>query len=66
MSPEEFKEKMYVIACEKTIPDMRTGAIEIDYEYRHMHADDLMCDLLDDLGYGDGIDIFRSMEKWYA
>ena len=67
MSPEEFKNKMAEIEGEKTIVNPRmNGRREIDYEYRHMKADNLMCDALRDLGYGDGVEIFEGMYKWYA
>lgn len=39
---------------------------EDDEEIGHHAADDLMCELLRELGYGEGIDIFESMPKWYA
>ncbi len=39
---------------------------EDDEERSHAIADGLMCDLLRELGYGEGIDIFESMPKWYA
>ena len=32
----------------------------------HIEADDLMCAQLRRLGYGDGIDVFEEMDKWYA
>ena len=54
MTPEEFKKAMQKI-------DDRG-----DKEYGHMEADELMCDLLEELGYGEGVDIFRQMSKWYA
>jgi hypothetical protein len=54
MTPEDFKNKM----------------IEIDKyddtEDKHTEADGLMCEILSELGYEDGIEIFRSMYKWYA
>jgi len=37
-----------------------------DQEAAHADADDLMCELLESLGYGDGVDVFRAMDKWYA
>ena len=54
MTKEKFKNKMQAIA------DIR------DTEGRHIEADELMCEALDDLGYGEGVEIFVSMEKWYA
>ena len=54
MTKEEFKERMQAIADKR------------DTEGGHIEADDLMCELLKDLGYGEGVDIFEKMNKWYA
>lgn len=54
MTPDEFKEKMKLIADKG------------DIEKGHVEMDSLMCDLLVMLGYEDGIKIFDSIEKWYA
>lgn len=35
-------------------------------EMAHILADELMCKLLRELGYGEGVDIFEKMDKWYA
>jgi len=35
-------------------------------ETAHILADELMCKLLRELGYSEGVDIFEKMEKWYA
>ena len=37
-----------------------------DEEIVHHIGDGLMCDLLRELGYGKGVDIFEDMPKWYA
>jgi hypothetical protein len=39
---------------------------EYDFAERHFYADDTMCDLLRELGYGDGVDVFENMGKWYS
>lgn len=54
MTPQEFKERMAEICA--------AG----DEEVRHAQADDLLCELLDQLGYGEGVKIFRHTSKWYA
>jgi 5'-deoxynucleotidase YfbR-like HD superfamily hydrolase len=54
MTPEEFAEKMKEIE------------ISFDPEKAHSKADDLLCAVLRELGYEDGIKIFEEMEKWYA
>ena len=37
-----------------------------DTEIKHIQMDALMCDLLRDLGYGAGVEIFLGTYKWYA
>lgn len=37
-----------------------------DMEDAHIQADSLMCELLRSLGYGAGVDVFQSADKWYA
>ena len=37
-----------------------------DVEECHAAMDDLMCEVLRSLGYGDGVDVFEAAEKWYA
>lgn len=32
----------------------------------HRDMDNLMCRVLIDLGYGDGIDVFYDTDKWYS
>ena len=54
MSPKEFSEKM------QTIAEVR------DPEEGHSKMDDLMCELLKSLGYGEGVEIFEDVEKWYS
>lgn len=56
MTPEEFKNKM------QEIYDKSNGGGEV----AHMMADVLLCEVLMQLGYKEGIDIFNSMEVWYA
>jgi hypothetical protein len=55
MSPEEFKDKMQAIF------DLREDA-----ETQHINMDDLLCETLIELGYGEGIKIFNNARKWYA
>ena len=37
-----------------------------DKENRHIAADALMMEALEDLGYNEGVRIFGSIGKWYA
>jgi hypothetical protein len=54
MTPAEFFSKMKQISMNG------------DEEVAHVEADDLICGLLRQLGYGDGVDVFEDMPKWYA
>lgn len=53
-NPQKFKEQMLKIS------DGENGI-----DGNHRDADGLMCDTLSSLGFSEGIEIFRSMEKWY-
>jgi hypothetical protein len=37
-----------------------------DVEANHSNADDLMCSLLEELGYTEAVQIFKNGYKWYA
>lgn len=37
-----------------------------DPEKSHIDADDLMCEVLDHLGYSAGVAIFKKMRLWYS
>ena len=54
MTPEKFLEEM-----------QRIARIQ-DPEISHIEADELMCKQLRTLGYGDAVDEFIEMPKWYA
>ncbi len=62
MTPEEFAKKM------KKISDNLKYQNDAYYneEDAHIQMDDLMSDLLRQLGYGEGIDIFENTNKWYS
>ena len=62
-----------IIKSDENIPtsdeflkDMQTVASSNDPECSHVYMDDMMCDLLKQLGYGEAIEVFRHTEKWYA
>lgn len=61
MAPKEFEQKMN---------DINTGTFygtdQYDEEDMHRDMDNIMCNLLRDLGYGKGIDIFEDTPKWYS
>lgn len=37
-----------------------------DQEFAHVEADAILCLLLKELGYGDVVQAFRALDKWYA
>lgn len=39
---------------------------EGDYAQPHRQADQLLCDVLRELGYGDLVNTFHQVPKWYA
>lgn len=54
MSPEEFAEKM------------EWAFSSGDTEEDHIHADFIMCEVLRQLGYSAGVEVFHSKDKWYS
>ena len=54
MTPEEFAAKMLDVSKWQ------------DVENAHIFMDGLMCSVLRSLGYGFGVDICKSTNKWYA
>jgi hypothetical protein len=51
---------------EKYLQKMKDVAKNHDAEVAHCDADDLLCELLKDLGYEEIIEAFESVDKWYA
>lgn len=37
-----------------------------DQEAAHVEADDVLCDLLIELGFGDVVSAYHRIPKWYA
>ena len=61
MSPKEFYEKMKHCFNEDVL-----RFSESDLGDAHLDADMLMCNVLESLGYGEGIKVFKDAEKWYS
>ena len=55
MTPEEFAERMQAI---KDKPE------HFD-EYHHAPADALLVECLESLGYGEGCELYESIDKWF-
>jgi hypothetical protein len=56
ITPDEFYARMTELQRDK-------GG---DLEAWHSLADNLMCDLLRQLGYDRGVDVYMASERWYA
>ena len=56
MTPDEFCHELSLIF-------LRYGD---DRESSHRALDRLMCDLLESLGYKDGVEFFKNSDKWYS
>lgn len=50
----------------KEIARLQELAKAMDYEIPHGEADDILCDVLRQLGYGDLVDAYDKVGKWYA
>lgn len=46
--------------------EMQRLAENNDIEDRHCEMDNLMCELLEHLGYSEGVKIYNDTEMWYA
>lgn len=55
-TPKEFYEKMLQLK----------NNFEGDEEMVHIKMDDLLCEALSVLGYGDGVEVFNETGKWYS
>ena len=63
MTPEEFAKAMKKASDNLNDP---TGHPYYDEEVAHSEMDGIMANLLRQLGYGEGIDIFENTNKWYS
>ena len=61
MSLEEFYEKMKYCFKEDVLKNNESNLGDA-----HLDADMLMCNVLESLGYGEGIKVFKAAEKWYS
>ena len=56
---EEFQREEYITR-------MRECAENGDIEAAHSDADEILCEVLKDLGYEDLITLYHDVRKWYA
>lgn len=57
---------MMQINIEKIKDEMESLIKCRDTEYAHNRADGLLCELLECLGYGEIVDLYSDVDKWYA
>jgi len=55
-----------MITPEEAAQRMREINKNGDTEGAHCEADDLLCEILKELGFGEAVEIFENMDKWYA
>ncbi len=53
-------------AKDDAIKRLRAIQNECDTEGGHIEADDVLCDLLESVGFEDVVAEFRKVKKWYA
>lgn len=50
---------------EKYLKEMK-DCNNYDTEGGHSMADSLLCELLDELGYKEIVEVYQNLEKWYS
>ena len=51
----------YVALMKEQVVDSAGG----DYDITHKQADNLLCRLLQELGYGEVVEVYKTVGKWY-
>ena len=51
----------YVALMKEQVVDSAGG----DYDITHKEADDLLCRLLQELGYSEVVEVYKKVGKWY-
>lgn len=58
--------RKWLAAKDAALEGLRAISEGDDIEGGHMEADDILCDLLESVGFEDVVAEFRKVEKWYA
>ena len=67
MPSAEFADAMRAIITKYKITRIEDiDGYDVLGEAGHVEADDLMCELLKSLGYGEGVEVLEDMDKWYG
>lgn len=51
---------------EEAIEELKKCQRSSDTEVAHSLADDVLCDLLESLGFGDVVEEYNKINKWFA
>ena len=65
ISPKQFAKEMTKIK-DFAIREYVDEAANIDLVMLHIQADNLLCETLRSLGYGDGVDVYHRINKYYS
>lgn len=64
---EDYKTAFLVISEKEALQRMRNQcSAKDDEEMNHIHADKILCEVLDSLGYTKLTKRFKGIEKWYC
>lgn len=54
------------VIIKEAIEKMKECVNNGDIEVAHLDADDILCDVLTQLGYKELVDLYKKVDKWYA
>lgn len=54
------------VIIKEAIEKMKECVNNGDTEVAHLDADDILCDVLTQLGYKELVDLYEKVKKWYA
>lgn len=54
------------VIIKEAIEKMKKCVNNGDTECGHIEADDILCDVLTQLGYKELVDLYEKVKKWYA
>ena len=63
MTDEEEDIKKFILSKEK---EMEKVTNDYDTETGHIVADDILCAVLEKLGYTHLVELYNEVDKWYA
>ena len=54
------------VIIKEAIEKMKECVNNSDFELAHLDADNILCDVLTQLGYKELVDLYEKVNKWYA